>query len=468
MRKGFVMTASQKPLRRLPANPSEENLRKQAKRLSKSEGVTLAVAQRRLATEYGFKSWALLVAEVAVARPKATDLPPLVAAAIEGDATEVATLLGEGEGNPPAGEVANFALWSACGSAAPAERRLAIAGLLLDAGASPRWQASAGTTALHVAAKRGPRALVELLIRRGAFSWQQDRRGKSPLQYARKGTAPDKVEIAEMLDRPVIRDASFRAAVKAIHAGDGTALRRLLEAHPSLLRERAVEPDCYPQDYFRDPKLIWFVANNPTLMRAVPASIADVAGVMIARGVEQADLDYTLELAMSSDKSAWGDHQPGLLAALIDAGAKATPQSILVVLAHKCFPPVELLLERGMAMSLPVAAALGRNAEVSRLLPEASPEERQDAFGLAIITGEREAARQCLDAGADPNARLPVHRHSVPLHQAALDDDVATLKLLVAHGARTDVRDTLWNGTPLGWAVHNGKVNAEAYLRSIA
>jgi hypothetical protein len=40
------------------------------------------------------------------------------------------------------------------------------------------------------------------------------------------------------------------------------------------------------------------------------------------------------------------------------------------------------------------------------------------------------------------------------------------MKLLVARGARLDIRDTLWDGTPLGWAVHNKKAKAEAYLRS--
>ena len=38
---------------------------------------------------------------------------------------------------------------------------------------------------------------------------------------------------------------------------------------------------------------------------------------------------------------------------------------------------------------------------------------------------------------------------------------------LVARGANLDARDTLWNGTPLGWAVHTGKRNAEAWLRAL-
>ena len=29
-------------------------------------------------------------------------------------------------------------------------------------------------------------------------------------------------------------------------------------------------------------------------------------------------------------------------------------------------------------------------------------------------------------------------------------------RLLVERGARLDVRDTIWDGTPLGWALHAG------------
>ena len=55
------MSTSQVPRKRLPENPSEENLRKQAKRLAKEEGLQLAGAQRRLAIEYGYGNWAELM-----------------------------------------------------------------------------------------------------------------------------------------------------------------------------------------------------------------------------------------------------------------------------------------------------------------------------------------------------------------------------------------------------------------------
>ena len=58
------MTTPHGPRKRLPNNPSEENLRKQAKQLAKDEGLQLAAAQRRLAIEYGYKNWAELMRAV--------------------------------------------------------------------------------------------------------------------------------------------------------------------------------------------------------------------------------------------------------------------------------------------------------------------------------------------------------------------------------------------------------------------
>jgi ATP-dependent Lon protease len=59
------MTTPNGPRKRLPEHPSEENLRKQAKRLAKKEGLQLAAAQRRLAIEYGYANWAELMRAVA-------------------------------------------------------------------------------------------------------------------------------------------------------------------------------------------------------------------------------------------------------------------------------------------------------------------------------------------------------------------------------------------------------------------
>lgn len=460
------MATSAAPRRSLPAQPSQEYLRKEAKRLAKAEGLKLAAAHRQLAAEYGYKTWAALIGAVQVAAPvKPAAVRALVEAAGRADEETVRALLADGE-KADANEDAETPLMRACASDADDARRIAVARLLLEAGASPRETDKRGTTALHLAAQRGPLPLVELLIRNGALGWQRDNRGRAALGYARAGKARDRGAIIEMMDRPVIRDPQFRAAVRAIHEGDEAALAALLDANPGLLTVRAVEPDCYARDYFRDPKLFWFIANNPTLMKTVPDNIAGIARVMIARGVSQEDLNYTIELVMSAGEALRGKLSE-LTAVLLDAGAAATPQAVLVALAHWVLEPIELLLSRGHPLTASMAAALGRTAELAWLLERASAAERQEAFGLAVINRQVEAARVCLDAGADVNAFLPVHKHSTPLHQAAIHNDVVMLRLLIERGADTEVRDTLWNGTPLGWAVHNKRVEAEAYLRGV-
>jgi ankyrin repeat protein len=255
------MATSKAPRRKLPANPSHEYLGKEAKRLAKAEGLKLAAAQRRLAGEYGYKTWAALIDAVQDAAPVTpVVVRPLVEAAARADADAVRALLAAGE-RADANEDAETPLMRVCASDAGDARKIAVARLLLDAGASPRETDKTGTTALHLAARHGPMALVELLIRNGALSWQRDNRRRAALGYARAGKARERGEIVELLDRPVIRDPQFRVAVRAIHEGDEAGLAALLDANPELLTARAVEPDCYPRDYFRDPKLFWFIAT---------------------------------------------------------------------------------------------------------------------------------------------------------------------------------------------------------------
>jgi Ankyrin repeats (many copies) len=458
--------------RELPARPSKEHLRKQAKRLADRQSLGLAQAQRKIAAGYGFATWADLMHRVDSARGSETAVPlsPLAAAARAGDLPAVRRLLRDGHATEGARGDRDTPLWQACASDAPAEARIAIAEALLAAGAEIRND-GAGGTALHAAAARGPLALVELLIRNGALEWQGDRKGRPPLAAAKKGDAADKAAIVELLDRPVIRDRGFRAAVAAIRRGDVAGLAHLLDAEPRLLRERIVEPECYREagrpQYFRDPKLFWFIANNPTLMKRMPANIVEVSEVMIARGVDKGDLDYALELVMTSSPAREQGLQISLVELLLRAGATATTRAIDMTLGHCELAPILALLRMGHRMTAPIAAALGRTDQLAGLLDTAPADEIQNALGMAVINGQTNAAHLALEAGADPNRFLPVHAHSLPLHQAALDENLELMELLVARGARTDIADKLWNGTPLDWAIHQGKDRARAWLEQL-
>jgi len=132
----------------------------------------------------------------------------------------------------------------------------------------------------------------------------------------------------------------------------------------------------------------------------------------------------------------------------------------------------EVLARRGARIELPAAAGLGRIDEAARLLPSADAEARHRALSLSAQHGHPEIVRLLLDAGEDPNRFNPEgsHTHSTPLYQAVLGGHEAVVRLLVARGARLDIKDTIWHGTPLGWALHGGgnaRAEMAACLRSL-
>src|SRR5262249_48781372 len=114
------------------------------------------------------------------------------------------------------------------------------------------------------------------------------------------------------------------------------------------------------------------------------------------------------------------------------------------------------------------AAGLGRLADAEQLLATANSESRHRALALAAQHGNADIVRLLLDAGEDPN-RYNLegnHAHSTPLHQAALAGHEAVVRLLVERGARLDIKDTIYQSTPLGWAVYAGQTEIEKYLRT--
>src|SRR5262249_7143578 len=126
---------------------------------------------------------------------------------------------------------------------------------------------------------------------------------------------------------------------------------------------------------------------------------------------------------------------------------------------------------RGARIStLATAAGLGRVAEATRLLSEAPSDERHRALALSAQLGHVDVVRLLMDAGEDPNRYNPpgTHSHSTPIHQAALAGHLNVVLFLVERGARMDIEDTIWKGTPLGWAEHGGQTEVADYIRGQA
>ncbi|MGH8701261.1 MAG: ankyrin repeat domain-containing protein, partial [Burkholderiales bacterium] len=60
------------------------------------------------------------------------------------------------------------------------------------------------------------------------------------------------------------------------------------------------------------------------------------------------------------------------------------------------------------------------------------------------------------------------HSHTPPIHQAVAAGHLDVVKLLVDRGARLDIKDSIYRGTPLGWAKYCDQPKIAAFLQSKA
>jgi len=260
-----------------------------------------------------------------------------------------------------------------------------------------------------------------------------------------------------------IEDVHFRRAVDLLDAGDVERLRAHLKEYPNLVHQHMVFEG---GNYFRNPTLLEFAAENPVRHGTLPASIVQIAKVILDAGADYEARNEALGLVSTGMVPRKCRVQIPLIDLLCEYGAD--PNSALRAAAlHGEFDAVNALLAHGGRMNLSIAAALGRIEEARQLLPTADSNERHLALTLAAMFGYVEIVRMLLDAGEDANRYNPIgaHSHSTPLHQAALAGHADVVRLLVERGARFDIKDILWQGTPADWAQHGGKTEVEAYLR---
>src|SRR5439155_3868980 len=276
-------------------------------------------------------------------------------------------------------------------------------------------------------------------------------------------------EVADFTDA-VRRDgpvARFEDAVEAVVSGDLAALRSMLHENPQLVRARSTRR--------HHATLLHYVAANGVEggRQKTPANAVEVAKILLDAGAEVdalADMYEAKCTAMSMLVSSCHPAKAGLQAALaetlLDYGAALEgpgsnwQSALLTALAFGYLPTAEALARRGAPLdNIAAVAGLGRVEDTARLLPVADSHSRHIALALAAQHGHADVVRLLLDAGEDPNRYNPdgFHSHSTPLHQAVCSGHAEVVKLLVERGARLDVRDTVHDGTPLGWADHGGR-----------
>ena len=276
----------------------------------------------------------------------------------------------------------------------------------------------------------------------------------------------EKPTLTDRLDFPHherIEDSELRRAVDLLDAGDVEGLRAYLKEHPEIVHRRALFEG---GNYFQNPTLLEFAAENPVRHGKLPANIVDAVKVILDAGARQEARNVTLALAATGSVPQECRLQVPLIDLLCAHGADPN-SAVRSAALHGNLESLNALLRHGATADLVVAATLGRSEDVRRLLPDTNSEERQLALSQAAQQGHLEIARMLLDAGADPNRYNPVgHSHTTPLHQAAAYGPEEIVRLFVERGARLDVKDILWRGTAAEWAEHVGRKKIADYLRS--
>lgn len=277
--------------------------------------------------------------------------------------------------------------------------------------------------------------------------------------------------------------ARFETAVEAVVDGDLATLAAGLGADPGLVRARSTRRTHFDPPVHGATLLHYLAANGVEGHRQrTPSNAVEVARLLLERGADPNALagfyggrHATLSLLVSSEPPARAGLQPALVDVLVGAGASVEPvgsgrwtSPLHSALAFGFGDAAEALVRRGARVDLASAAGLGRVEELRSLLRDAGSDERHRALALAAQNGQAQAVALLLDAGLDPDRFNPegLHAHSTSLHQAAQAGHDAVVHALVERGARLDLRDKLWNATPLGWAVHAGRTATAAYLRS--
>lgn len=175
-----------------------------------------------------------------------------------------------------------------------------------------------------------------------------------------------------------------------------------------------------------------------------------------------------LEAARHGDTSAISSHlfeHPESINYRNSLGQSA----VLLAQYHKKPEAVRMLLDRGAALTLHEACAVGKLTRVQEILkdvPRLIDSHAPDGFtplGLASYFGHADTARWLIDHGANVNLAANNAMQVAPLHAAASGGHVEIVRMLAEAGADVNARQQA-GYVPLHAAALNGDVETARVL----
>jgi hypothetical protein len=495
----------------LPARPSLDSLRKQAKKLARLAAVGDASAHARvraelphyapplsqrdaqlvIAREYGFPGWHALRAEVLARTGHGLDWAASEAerAIHDRDQDRLRALLVEHpallQWRDDDGHTLLHAAVASFGDSGSPERerhytRVAAAELLIDAGVTidpALWR--------DVVASRG-KGMLEMFARKHGL----------PDNLIVRACLGDMAAVRAQWDSPELEQALLRAARFREPEIAAFLLDRWIERYPALGARIDAGPgragliawlDAHAQD-FGDP---WRTYSITRLLQAVEdgasetfTALLDAAPELLGRDAVDAQVEL-IERATLHDRAAILEALFARDPAVLHAASPAAAMTFAVEYGHATLVP---LLSRIWPLpdDLPHAAALGDLARVQRWFdaegkpalgelmqhhPANNPHTRGNlrwgsatvqqvldvALAWACMNRQFDVAEFLIAHGANVNTDWSTHEPASILHECAIRGNFAGARWLIDHGADLGRRDYRWYATPEGWAFHAAK-----------